>query len=372
MWPWKKPQRPQAHRNDLSLLFQQQCDHWEQEALNTLPSEREAAETAATQLYQHTGLESPRFIWCESPVAFFEALYYEREQGSGREIWEEIGASRTLLMNTIEEIFAVECQRILQSLPLYMALHRRHGLNETTLLLAVEKELRKHLPRITFAAPPATLATTFRQVFQMLPPVQELVRITIYEEAGLALPEPTWQLLRLWRTLTESCAWWWPCEEVCLFCERPVLVSRDEAQRLHSPSGPALQYPDGWQVYAWHGTLARADIIEQPETITSERIEQEQNVEARRLMIERFGEARYLGEYGVKLVHADTMGTLYCREVIGEEPIMMVRVQNSTPEPDGTLKIYRLRVPPWMRTAREAVAWTFSLTEDTYAPMLET
>ena len=32
---------------------------------------------------------------------------------------------------------------------------------------------------------------------------------------------------------------------------------------------------------------------------------------------------------------------------------------NSTPEPDGTRRTYFLRVPPQMRTAREAVAWTF-------------
>ena len=50
----------------------------------------------------------------------------------------------------------------------------------------------------------------------------------------------------------------------------------------------------------------------------------------------------------------------------------MVRVRNSTPEPDGTYKIYRLRVPPWIQTARQAVAWTFGLSEEEYAPLEET
>jgi hypothetical protein len=50
----------------------------------------------------------------------------------------------------------------------------------------------------------------------------------------------------------------------------------------------------------------------------------------------------------------------------------MVEVINATPEPDGSRKRYWLRVPPYMRTAREAVAWTFGLSGKEYAPDKET
>ena len=49
----------------------------------------------------------------------------------------------------------------------------------------------------------------------------------------------------------------------------------------------------------------------------------------------------------------------------------MVRVKNSTPEPDGTFKTYRLRVPPWITTTRQAIAWTFGMLEGGYAPEQE-
>lgn len=39
---------------------------------------------------------------------------------------------------------------------------------------------------------------------------------------------------------------------------------------------------------------------------------------------------------------------------------------DATLEPDGSSKFYFLRVPPTMRTAREAVAWTFGLSECEY------
>jgi hypothetical protein len=34
---------------------------------------------------------------------------------------------------------------------------------------------------------------------------------------------------------------------------------------------------------------------------------------------------------------------------------------NSTPEPDGTRKLYLQRVPPNFRTAKRAYAWTWDL-----------
>ena len=51
----------------------------------------------------------------------------------------------------------------------------------------------------------------------------------------------------------------------------------------------------------------------------------------------------------------------------------LLRYRNhSTPEPDGSVKKYMLRVDPKCRTAREAVAWTFDMEAGEYAPAIET
>ena len=50
----------------------------------------------------------------------------------------------------------------------------------------------------------------------------------------------------------------------------------------------------------------------------------------------------------------------------------MVEVRNSTPEPDGSVRTYFLRVPPTTRSARAAVAWTFGLNGAAYEPAVET
>ena len=50
---------------------------------------------------------------------------------------------------------------------------------------------------------------------------------------------------------------------------------------------------------------------------------------------------------------------LWQAERPGEDPLAVVEVVNSTPEPDGTHRSYWLRVPPGLRDPRTAVAWTF-------------
>lgn len=161
-------------------------------------------------------------------------------------------------------------------------------------------------------------------------------------------------------------------EHVAFVCAKPTQFAVDEWGRLHSDFGPALTFADGFAIYAWHGVSVERRLIEQPETITIEEIEETTNIEIRRVLLERFGQSRYLQESGATIIHEDDFGTLFRKRIEGDEPLVMVKVVNSTPEPDGTYKDYFLRVPPFMRTAREAVAWTFGYEEEDYVPRIET
>ena len=90
-------------------------------------------------------------------------------------------------------------------------------------------------------------------------------------------------------------------------------------------------------------------------------------------MIERYGQSRYLLDSGAQQVHLDDFGTLYRKEIAGDEALLMVKVVNSTPEAGWELQGLFLRVPPTMKRAREAVAWTFGMTEaEDTEPCLET
>ncbi len=118
--------------------------------------------------------------------------------------------------------------------------------------------------------------------------------------------------------------------------------------------------------------MVPAFVVVRPDWITVKHIETEENVEVRRVMIERYGQARYLVDSGAERISMDDYGTLYRREIAGDEPIVMVKVVNSTAEPDGSFKDYFIRVPPAITTAREGVAWTFGKSESEYAPLVQT
>jgi hypothetical protein len=186
-----------------------------------------------------------------------------------------------------------------------------------------------------------------------------------------------------WRDLAKSCCWWWPYENWCVVSERPTVVGMDDRDRIHGGNGPAVSFADGWSVWAWHGVRVAQHVIEQPQRITVAEIERESNAEVRRVLLERYGPARYLVDSGAAVIDRvaldDTRvpfgvrgAKLLRKEVPGDEPLVFVELRNSTPEPDGSTKVYHLRVPPDMRSCIAAVAWTWDKAAGDYAPQAET
>ena len=108
-----------------------------------------------------------------------------------------------------------------------------------------------------------------------------------------------------------------------------------------------------------------------PETITFDEVMNNPNQELRYVGMKVYGLER-MGEEGrFKLIHSDEYGDLLeC--TMGTLTVRYVKVINSTPEADGTYKTYFLCVPPEQKTARAAVAWTFSREEKNYAPIQQT
>jgi hypothetical protein len=158
--------------------------------------------------------------------------------------------------------------------------------------------------------------------------------------------------------------------DVCFVSEPPVSVSRDEEGRFHHMGGPSIEYAGQFSIYCWHGTrVTQAALTGE---VTVDRIQNENNTEVMRILLERYGIEEFLRDSQAQHVQEDETGVLY--KVNGgpwADSIALVGVVNSTAEPDGTFKRYFLRVPPDTTSAREGVAWTFSLAADDYAPNVQ-
>jgi hypothetical protein len=158
----------------------------------------------------------------------------------------------------------------------------------------------------------------------------------------------------------------------CFFCKHPLQNGRDANNRLHGEGGPVLAFFDHYYVYALRDIIVPPDVIEEPASLTVRRVEKESNLEIRTVLIERYGISKFLIDSGARKIHQDSFGTLYKKDLGHDEPLVMVKVANSTHEPDGKTKCYFIPVPPQMTTAREAVAWTFGMNAADYKPSSET
>ena len=160
--------------------------------------------------------------------------------------------------------------------------------------------------------------------------------------------------------------WIVPYTRRCFLCERPHTLSLQEGL-LHSASGPALQYPDGWTLYAWKGVGLQSLPIENREQISYRYVAAQRSAAVRRCLIEIVTPERFVHMAKAKRDSEDDTGVLW-RAVFGDGDVWSaVEVVNGTPEPDGSYKHYFLHVPSDLRTAREAVAWTYGLSGSQYA-----
>jgi hypothetical protein len=195
----------------------------------------------------------------------------------------------------------------------------------------------------------------------------------------------------LWQ-VAETCGWWWAEKDLCVITSKPIELHRDEQHRLHNTEGPAMRYPasetcpNGWCLWAVHGVRVTEQIIMAPETLTPKQILEEANVEVRRVMLERFGDERFVREAGLVSHGKDDFGEVFIQEFDNDEPLVLVKVVNSTPEPDGSFRDYYLRVDPnayngkARNIGRAAVASTWRYPDgefvfsdyNEYAPLVET
>lgn len=166
--------------------------------------------------------------------------------------------------------------------------------------------------------------------------------------------------------LAKCASFVWFYDEACIVAGSPSVIARDPQGRLHSPSGPAILFDDGFAIYAINGVVVPKQVVMAPEKLTLKAITQESNAEVRRVMIERYGPAKFLKQSKAKKRNEDAYGVLW--DLPHDPTISICEVINSTAERDGIHKTYYLTVPRRMRCAHEAVANSFGRTMETYHP----
>ena len=109
-----------------------------------------------------------------------------------------------------------------------------------------------------------------------------------------------------------------------------------------------------------------------PESIAAREVLDEPNAERRRVLLERMGYDRFISQAGAQVLDRDTdrggARQLLRVPLRDDEPLVCVAVRCPS-----TARQYVIRVPPALRTCRQAAAWIAGFDDpDDYRPLAET
>lgn len=182
------------------------------------------------------------------------------------------------------------------------------------------------------------------------------------------LVEETEPLLGL-TELARSAGWAIPYKDICWVSERPKTLKRDDQGRLHDLEGPAVEYPDGWTLYSVRGVTVPEEWIKEKECLDVKTALTWENMEQRRVAAEIIGWARIMEELEPEIIDKDSdpeIGELIRVDLPDSPRCQFLRVLC------GTGRTFVLPVPPEMKTALEANAWTWDLKPEEYTPEIRT
>ncbi len=174
--------------------------------------------------------------------------------------------------------------------------------------------------------------------------------------------------LRPLMDLAEHCGWWSPFENAVIFQDRPSVIKMDERNISHCEDGPAIEYRDGFSVYCWHGVRFPGEWLSEG-GLTPQKALSEENLELRRVACEILGWSTILRQLNAVTIDANEsaeIGELLEVDIpdIGREKFLRVMC--------GTGREFAIPVPPEMKTAHQANAWTYGIDTHEYEPEVRT
>lgn len=420
---------PKELNTEQKVLLERYAAKWERIAFCREVPDRNVAEGAIREAYSNAGLDTPQIVWCGSPLTmlqvygFMTGLAFIHQHKKALEVVQQavgdipIVYTGAIVTDKVYEYPVKQLEPFIyrQHVSGYFVgnvgdgqvgvrLHSEHpSAREVMDAMRFDRQMTRlnmiHNDRVVIESDKLSTALQNKiiaPIYSVAGAMQFLYQVMGVKEFRIL--QPFWQMV-------QHASWWLPCEKMCFVSDAPDFINFDSDGNLHSTTGAAYSYPDGWGVYAWHGRLIDKEYINHPELITVAQIDSERNLEIKRTLIELYGLEHYMEKGGYQVIAKDEYGELVRKEQGVDEPIVMVRVFNGTPESDGTRKVYWLPVPPrfvppeiqdsgsiaqhvasrgrlwgWgsdaiareWRSPKEAIAWTFGLSEQQYQPLQET
>jgi hypothetical protein len=213
-------------------------DEWLATGLSTAPADRARAEDGVYQAYRAAGLLPPsEYVWCDSPFEGARVANMLDARGLvsnglwrvGNRVWEQVGGGRSgqVGWQLTHQVSRPVWGQVWEEVGSQVREQLQNQLRDQE-----EDEIQDQIWEAAYGQPDAA---------------------SLCEYAALARCGVDVSLVAGLTTVAQTAGWWWPFHDVVVLTERPTTLHRDANHRLHCADGPALCYPDGWGIWAWHG-----------------------------------------------------------------------------------------------------------------------
>jgi hypothetical protein len=170
------------------------------------------------------------------------------------------------------------------------------------------------------------------------------------EVCGLA--QETERLQGLWLQ-ARAAGWYLPHQHICWISERHHRLCRNTQGMIHSEDGPAIAYPDGWEIYALNGVRLSKELVMTPaEALDPQLVTKEQNAEIRREIVRKIGVERLCQRLGATVL-----------DRCGDYELLTLMLGDGRPRPylkmrNPSLGVYHIEgVAPHIKTVQQAINW---------------
>lgn len=156
--------------------------------------------------------------------------------------------------------------------------------------------------------------------------------------------------------LCEYIGWFWAYDTDIIISQHPVSIKMTN-QRLHNPTGPAMEYTDGFKLYAINGVRFDVDIaekfIETPvDKIAYDDVLGIKNAEQRSEIIKKIGINKLFNHLKPKKLHTADGYELYSVSVVQGVDRIYLKMQNPSID-----EVHVEAVHPDCKTVQQALYW---------------
>ena len=310
------------------VLLKQHADMWIKRIVSTETADFSKLEPAIKGLYRAANLAEPEVILVNSPIQMVFmygacSVLAAKKNANVRQILDDVAAQMNDIpagVSPVEHYVSV-CK----------SLSGKKGLNEAKTWSSVYQGG-------AYWAQYDSYLTAMRDILGLRLP--EHANYKFWEEAAI---HGTFRVMH---------------EKFCIVSDFPEVLKIDEQNRAHGQDGPSHRWRDGWSLYHWHGVAVPEHWIMNKNSLSAKEAITWENIEQRRAACEILGWAKILRELDAKVINEDgdpEIGTLVEVDLpdIGKEKFLRVLC--------GTKREFALPVPPDMKTALQANAWTFGM-----------